>query len=100
MLFRSDPGPLPGEAVQSPVVRVRFVSEPPGAAVLQGGRRLGRTPFDAVLEGEAGSREFTFRLKGYRDEPVKDDIADGVEVRATLRRKVVEKPPPQTYPAP
>ncbi len=96
----ADPGPLPGEAVQSPVVRVRFVSEPPGAAVLQGGRRLGRTPFDAVLEGEAGSREFTFRLKGYRDEPVKDDIADGVEVRATLRRKVVEKPPPQTYPAP
>jgi len=89
----SEPGPAP---VPKPAgLRVRFASEPAGAEVWLGGRRLGKTPFDAALEGEPGRREFAFRLKGYREELKAVEVADGGAVRAELRPE-----PPQRKPGP
>ena len=79
---------LQGERVvqNPPAMRVRFESEPPGAQVFMGGRALGKTPFDAMLEGSPGVQEFEFRIGGYRPRRVKAELGDNSVVRATLTR--------------
>jgi hypothetical protein len=81
-------------------VRVRFVSDPAGAEVYLGGRALGKTAFDAVLDGGPGPREFTFKMKGYADSVVRGEVADGGTIRAALRRKAQPAPVPKPKPGP
>ena len=89
---------VPAPAARPTGLRVSFESEPAGAEVFAGGRRLGTTPFDAVLDGKAGQREFAFRLKGYRDERVRADVTDGGVVRSTLHRQAAPEPAPRSRP--
>lgn len=85
--------PAPTPVVKPAGLRVRFESQPSGAEVYLAGRRLGTTPFDALLDGPAGPREFSFRLKGYADSAVRANVTDGGVVRASMRRKAVAPPP-------
>lgn len=88
-----EPGPAPKPPAKPAGLRVRFESEPAGAEVRLGGQSLGKTPFEDVLEAKAGTREFTFRLKGYRDEKVRSEARDGGVVRAVFHRALPPTPP-------
>lgn len=92
--------PVPAPAARPAGLRVAFESDPAGAEVSADGRLLGTTPFDAVLDGAPGTREFAFRRKGYRDQRVRAEVTDGGLVRATLSRQPAAGPSPPPRPKP
>jgi PEGA domain len=77
------------------VAPVTVTSNPPGAEVYLDGERVGVTPLEkplVVVAGVAGTRQFRFRLEGYREKTVSPDVPGGspLLVQAELERDVHE----------
>lgn len=65
-------------------VPIRFESSPAGAQVFWGGRKLGATPFAAVVPGAPGGRTFVFRREGFLEGRTFAEVAPGAVVRLEL----------------
>src|SRR5262249_52930724 len=77
------------------VAPVTITSTPPGAEVFLDGERLGITPIATpliVIAGVAGTRQFRFRLPGYRENTLSPEIPGGspFTLHAELEREVHE----------
>jgi len=88
------PAPAPAPRETAPV-RVRFESSPAGAAVLEGSRQIGVTPFEGLVPGPPGRREYVFRLAGHREGRAAADVREGAVVRADLAREADRAPRPR-----
>jgi len=81
----SAPAPAPAPAVaEAPRVKVRITSDPPGAALYLGDRRLGETPWAGQLPRGAGAT-FTLRKPRHAVEtltvPLDGDVSRTVKLR-------------------
>jgi hypothetical protein len=67
-------------ALTALVAPVSITSNPSGAEVFLDGERIGVTPIDKpilVVAGVEGTRQFRFRLEGYREKTLSPDIPGG-----------------------
>ncbi len=88
-----DPG-APQEPPKPRTVQVRFVSDPPGARVLDGDQVLGLTPFSREFEADPSVREFRFVLDGFEPMAAAMAMDRGGEVAVTLKSAKVARPRP------
>jgi hypothetical protein len=61
----TEPPPPPPPAPTPAQVRVRIVTHPPDAAITLDGKKLGKTPYDAVIDADPATHVFRVRLRGY-----------------------------------
>ncbi|MDX9720069.1 MAG: protein kinase [Myxococcota bacterium] len=80
-----DLGPLPPNMIQ-----VWLVTSPERADVFLGGKRVGRTPLIKRLPKTTGKLDFLLKHRGYFDEPVSIDAANGGRFDVNLKYR----PPP------
>ncbi len=73
------------------VGRVRFLSTPSGAEVVLDGKPVGKTPFEADVEG--GDHVVTLRLEGYFDYEQPLTVAGGATVNVSAPLKLIDSGP-------
>jgi len=103
-----EPGPVPPPVPKRTTVSVRFVSEPPGARVMDGERVLGETPFSREFEASASLKEFRFERDGFEPQSAALALDRDGELQVTLtaiqkktpRKKGPEAPSETARPSP
>ena len=64
-------------------IKLVFDTTPSGAEVWFNGKRVSKTPYVVHAPGEKGTREYTFRMRGYDDDALTVSLAhDGVYTEA------------------
>jgi eukaryotic-like serine/threonine-protein kinase len=87
------PAPVAAEQPAASDVSIHVESSPPGATVTLDGKRLGRTPVDAVLRSEEREGELEIELRGYRTARRSVALNRDGELRVALQREAARKPP-------
>lgn len=81
--------------VEEPVikkVRVQFDSVPQGVEVLDGGNKIGETPFFMEFEAGKGPKEFVFRKNGYKDTTKRVSLENDETLNVTMAKLPVSAP--------
>jgi len=75
-----DAAPLDAAVDATPTIRIRITSTPPNATVVLDGKRLGKTPFDGVVDRAEGAHVLKLRLHGFtgarRDVDLTSDVTE------------------------
>jgi serine/threonine protein kinase len=78
------------------MIRLQITSVPPGATVLLDGRRLGKTPYDEMIEAAPGKHALKLRRNGYNavklEVELTENLTRAVELKSTWSDEPVDSP--------